>query len=1088
MEKVLRKRAWRDLKENKFRYFALAFLIIISMYLVISLVGAADTIVDGTTKQAKKHKLEDGQFQVFVPLTTKQKENFTKKGLTVEETFYLDFRQKDGSKLRIFKNRKKVNKINLDEGRLAKNKSEVVVEKRYAQEHNLKTGSKITIDGNFYKITGIGSVPDYDACYEKLSDSTVDSKQFGLAFVTEDAYENLKDNENSIQSEEYIYAYRLNGAMTQKQLKNKLKKITFNPDDVDDPYFKDYWEETAGKKDDIKDGIKKLTDASTQMSDGLNKLSENNETLQKGANQIFQAYLKTAESQLTSFGVTSLTENNYANILKSLIAKSSDGLTRLSLESAKEQLDALKTYRDGIKAYTNGVKKASDGSSKLKEGTDQLEEGTKELMKAFDMETSNLTQFLKADDNIRIGAAAGDQVISKLAGMVAGVIIMILFTYVISVFVIHEIEKENSIIGTLYAGENNETLQKGANQIFQAYLKTAESQLTSFGVTSLTENNYANILKSLIAKSSDGLTRLSLESAKEQLDALKTYRDGIKAYTNGVKKASDGSSKLKEGTDQLEEGTKELMKAFDMETSNLTQFLKADDNIRIGAAAGDQVISKLAGMVAGVIIMILFTYVISVFVIHEIEKENSIIGTLYALGVIKKQLLKYYLTVPVIVTFLAGLAGTIIGYSPIGIPTQMQDCYDYFSIPDLSPELLIYLLVYGIVMPPLVAVIVNYFVIRKKLSRPALSMIRNEQKKSHISKVKLGNMPFLTKFRIRQSLREARAGFTVVFGMFIALLVMMIGLDCYVMCDHISKENKKDTKFEYMYTYKYPDKKVPKGGDACFVKGLHKEVWGYDLEISLIGIENDNPYFSQDKDLPKAKNKVVISSAMAQKYDLKKGDSIILSDEEDEMDYAFQVADIKQYSSGLYAFMDIDSMRDLFQTSSDYYNMVVSKKKLSIDSGKLYATTSKKAIEESSDVFINMMIPMMGMIVGLSVIIFAIVMYLMIKVMIDRSAQNIALMKVFGYRKKEIKKLYLDENFYMIAIGALISVPLSKKLMDAMYPVMVSNIACGMNLSFTWQMYALIYAGIIITYLVINKLLVRKIYKVGLSDALKNRE
>lgn len=451
MEKILRKRAWRDLKENKFRYLALAFLIIISMYLVISLVGAADTIVDGTAKQAKKHKLEDGQFQVFVPLTIKQKETLTKKGITLEETFYLDFRQKDGSKLRIFKNRKKVDQINLDAGRLARDGQEVVVEKRYAQEHNLKIGSHITIDGDSYKVTGIGSVPDYDACYEKLSDSTVDSKQFGLAFVTEDVYQNLKNNENRIQSEEYIYAYRLNGAMTQKQLKNKLKKITFNPDDVDDPYFKDYWEETARKKDDIKDGIKKLTDASTKMSEGLNKLSENNETLQKGADQIFQAYLKTAESQLASFGVTSLTENNYASILKGLITKSSDGLTRLSLESAKEQLDALKTYRDGIKAYTNGVKKASDGSSKLKEGTDQLEEGTEELMKAFDMETSNLTQFLKADDNIRIGAAAGDQVINKLAGMVAGVIIMILFTYVISVFVIHEIEKENSIIGTLYA-------------------------------------------------------------------------------------------------------------------------------------------------------------------------------------------------------------------------------------------------------------------------------------------------------------------------------------------------------------------------------------------------------------------------------------------------------------------------------------------------------------------------------------------------------------------------------------------------------------------------------------------------------------
>ena len=91
MEKVLRKRAWRDLKENKFRYLALAFLIIISMYLVISLIGAADTIIDGTARQAKKHKLEDGQFQVFVPLTRKQKENLTKKGITLEETFYLDF-------------------------------------------------------------------------------------------------------------------------------------------------------------------------------------------------------------------------------------------------------------------------------------------------------------------------------------------------------------------------------------------------------------------------------------------------------------------------------------------------------------------------------------------------------------------------------------------------------------------------------------------------------------------------------------------------------------------------------------------------------------------------------------------------------------------------------------------------------------------------------------------------------------------------------------------------------------------------------------------------------------------------------------
>ena len=40
-----------------------------------------------------------------------------------------------------------------------------------------------------------------------------------------------------------------------------------------------------------------------------------------------------------------------------------------------------------------------------------------------------------------------------------------------------------------------------------------------------------------------------------------------------------------------------------------------------------------------------------------------------------------------------------------------------------------------------------------------------------------------------------------------------------------------------------------------------------------------------------------------------------------------------------------------------------------------------------------------------SSLIFAVVMYLMMKVMIDRCAFHISMVKVFGYRTKEIKKL-----------------------------------------------------------------------------------
>ena len=50
MQKVLRKRIFRDFKSNFTRYIALSFLIILSMYLVVSMVAAAETIIRGTQK------------------------------------------------------------------------------------------------------------------------------------------------------------------------------------------------------------------------------------------------------------------------------------------------------------------------------------------------------------------------------------------------------------------------------------------------------------------------------------------------------------------------------------------------------------------------------------------------------------------------------------------------------------------------------------------------------------------------------------------------------------------------------------------------------------------------------------------------------------------------------------------------------------------------------------------------------------------------------------------------------------------------------------------------------------------------------
>ena len=181
-------------------------------------------------------------------------------------------------------------------------------------------------------------------------------------------------------------------------------------------------------------------------------------------------------------------------------------------------------------------------------------------------------------------------------------------------------------------------------------------------------------------------------------------------------------------------------------------------------------------------------------------------------------------------------------------------------------------------------------------------------------------------------------------------------------------------------------------------------------------------------------------------------------------------------------------MQELFDQEDDYYNVVFADHALDIDNGRLYATVSKDNVAESSQIFTDMMGPMVVMLVAISALIFMIVMYLMMKVMIDRSAFSISLMKVFGYRRREIRRLYLDGNFYVILLGAVICVPLAKWSMDLVYPYCIANVAIGMDLKFTPQIYIMIYGGILLCYMVINFLLVGRLNKLVPTEVLKNRE
>ena len=614
----------------------------------------------------------------------------------------------------------------------------------------------------------------------------------------------------------------------------------------------------------------------------------------------------------------------------------------------------------------------------------------------------------------------------------------------------------------------------------------------------------ANDLKSAVEENNSSFELLQNTPYEALTKITDGYLEGAEDLKDGTDELLDGAVDFKDGVQEFDEEVRDFLdENYTVDIAKLESFYENKDNPRVASdAASDVIIKKLVSLVAGAILVMLFAYVISVFIIHQINEESSIIGTLYAMGMKRGALTLHYIMLPTLVTFIAGLVGMLLGFSSIGVDFQMQDSYLYYSVPKMDKVYPLYIIIYCVVMPPVISILVNALVIRKKLSRTALSLIKNEQESlvnggsgvfAAMNNSSAGGKAkgrrgkgFLREFSGRQMMRERRSVFTVVIGMVVALLIFMIGLDCYVLCNNVKEENLADINYEYMYIYKYPTEKVPEGGEACFAKNLSMNYLDYSLDVNVIGIDKDNPYYNFKTS--GNKKDIVIASSTAQKYDLQIGDTFILDDTSEDTRYAFTVSDIVPYSIGLTAFMDIDEMRELFGESDDYYNMVLSDKDLGIDSGRLSSVTKRADIESAAGIFVDQMMSLIVILIAVSILIFIAVMYLMLNVMIDRASFGISLVKIFGYRMKEIRKVYLDGNFYAVMIGACIGIPIVKKIADMIYPYFIANTAMGMNLHIEWFLYGAVILGIVSVYLVISGVLTGKIKRIVPAEVLKNRE
>ena len=716
MQRILSKRVLRDIRENLLRYLALFFLVAMVMYMVVAIVGAAETIMQGTEESAAVHHREDGQFGVFVPLTDSEVTQITDKGVMVQQDFSLDFHQGQAT-LRIYQAREKIDLFAPEQGAELPMQGEILLEQHYAEKHELGLGDTLTVGGRDFIVAGIGSTPDYDATYEKTSDTTVDSNLFGVGFVTAEDYEALKAGGQNFRTEDYTYTYLLNGAMTDQELKELLQSFELDRSKVTDTYFLEMLADAEETKNDIQDGIRELLDGVNELADGVDELAEHNTDLTDAADTLFDAMLEQVNDSLEDAGVeVTLTSSNYEQQLSTMIADphAYTASMRQDLQDIKKSLDELQEFRDGVKSYTDGVNAASAGGGALVGGMSKITENSAALNQGadgiFNAILGMVNEQLKAqlepyaaygitfsgltldgygeqlDQMAAVFTQMGaSQTAAQLAAVKGQLDTVAQFRDGVKAYTAGVGEAAGGSqqlfggLSVLYTA--SEPLVSGTDAVVDALMDMVEAQLKENNITvDLTADNYKEELDRLAAEGSsmDIKLRDSLQEAKDTLADLAEFRDGIIEYTDAVSEIADGSKELRDGVRELQEEADDMIEEyFTFDIDNLTQFLIAEDNPRIDAAAGDVVINRFAGILAGIILMVLFTYVISVFVIHNIEKESSVIGALYALGVTRGQLLFHYLLNPMLISFLGGAVGCILGFSKYGTGWQMGDSIAY---------------------------------------------------------------------------------------------------------------------------------------------------------------------------------------------------------------------------------------------------------------------------------------------------------------------------------------------------------------------------------------------------------------------------
>lgn len=195
------------------------------------------------------------------------------------------------------------------------------------------------------------------------------------------------------------------------------------------------------------------------------------------------------------------------------------------------------------------------------------------------------------------------------------------------------------------------------------------------------------------------------------------------------------------------------------------------------------------------------------------------------------------------------------------------------------------------------------------------------------------------------------------------------------------------------------------------------------------------------------------------------------------------------YSASICVFMKDTDFCEKFQMDKGYFNGYFSNHKIQDIDKKLIATTiTTQDLTKTSRQLEVSMGEMFIAVNVFAVVLYMLVLFLLSKIVIEKNANAISLVKILGYENMEIRKLYMQATAVVTFLSMIIGTAVSVVVIKAIYRPLMSGYSGWLPIYIPASVYIEMLALRMASYIAVECILYRRIKKVPMEEALKNVE